>query len=140
MKEFEAKWIKKINRELLKKFPEEFIQLSDTEKLQMPEKALSFGSEFFGNYEIIDADGKTVFTIDNFYKAKYILYSNRTKPSFIHIPKDEKKIFSAVKEYERLLDSILREIERSFKVEFPEQKFSPRITSNIFSALNLQRY
>lgn len=140
MKEFESYWIKKISRELLKKFPEEFIQLTDTETLIMPEKALSIGSEFFGNYEIIDSDGKTIFTVDNYYKAKFILYSNRLKPASIIIPHDEKKISSAVKEYERLLDSLLREIERSFKIQFPEQKYSPRISANIFSALNLQRY
>jgi len=140
MKDFEIKWIKKIEKELLKKFPDEFIQLNDTEIFQMPQKAMSFGLEFFGNYELIDSDGKTIFSIDNYYKAKFILYANRQKPASTHIPNDLNKIISAVKEYERLIDSILREIERSYKVEFPEGKMTHRVTANIFSSLNLQRY
>lgn len=140
MKEFEKKWIHKIEKELLKKFPDEFISISDTTTIQMPQKALSIGSEFFGNYEIIDSAGNTIFTFDNYFKVKYILYANRLKPKEILIPNDLAKITSAVKEYERLLDSFLREIERSYKIEFPESKFFEKISANIFSALNLQRY
>lgn len=140
MKEFEKKWIHKIEKELLKKFPDEFISITDTSVIKMPQKALSIGTEFFGNYEIVDSDGNTIFSVDNYYKAKYILYSNRLKPKEILMPNDLSKIISAVKEYERLLDSFLREIERSYKLEFPESKFFERTSSNIFSALNLQRY
>jgi len=140
MREFEKKWIRKIEKELLKKFPEEFIVISDTKIIELPQKALLIGSEFFGNYEVVDSEGNCVFSFDNIYKAKYVLYANRFKPKLIHIPNDEKKIVSAVKEYERLLDSILREIERDFKTEFPESKFFMRTSANIFLALNLQRY
>lgn len=139
-KEFEKKWAGIIEKELLKKFPDEFIAVHDSYLLEMPRKTLTIGSEFFGNYEIVDPEGNVHFKIDNYFKVKYILYSNRTKPAVILMPNNEAKLKSAVKEYERLLDSIIKEMERNFKQEFPEDKNFSRASNHIFSKLNLHRY
>lgn len=139
-REFEKAWVIRIEKELLKKFPDEFIGLSDTTTQEMPKKILTVGSEFFGNYEIVDSDGAVHFKTDNYHKVKYLLYSNRTKPAAILIPNSEQKIKSAVREYERLLDSILHEIERDYRRVFPNEKNFPRVSNRIFSSLNLQRY
>jgi hypothetical protein len=46
-KDFEQKWVSLIQNELLKKFPDEFIELSNTETIKMPEVTLLIGSEVF---------------------------------------------------------------------------------------------
>ena len=139
-KEFEKKWISLIEHELLKKFPDEFIGLSETESVVMPKISLVFGSEFFGNYELVDSKGNVHFNLDSYYKAKFILYSNRLKPESILQPLKEEKLISAVKEYERLLDSILKRMERDFKQEFPDSHNFPTVSNHVFNTLNLHRY
>ncbi|MBN1301619.1 MAG: hypothetical protein JW995_10430 [Melioribacteraceae bacterium] len=139
-KEFEKKWMSLIENELIKKFPDEFIGLANTTEIIMPPVALVMGSEFFGSYEIVDSSGKLYFNTDSYYKAKYILYSTRGKPEKILQPNDENKIVSSVKEYERLLDSILKEIERDYKKVFPGEHNFVKVSNRIFSALNLHRY
>lgn len=139
-KEFEKKWIGLIENEFLKKFPDEFIGLSETETITLPNTGLIIGSEFFGNYEIVDAKGNVHFNVDNYYKAKYILYSNRLKPEKVLQPLDEERLMSSVKEYERLLDSILKQMERDFKQTFPESHHFTNVSNHVFNALNLKRY
>lgn len=139
-REFEKVWKARIEKELLKKFPDEFIGLSDTKTIEMPKKSLTLGTEFFGSCEIVDADGNVHFKSDDYHFIKYILYSNRTKPAAILVPNNNAKMKSAVKEYERLLDSILREMEQEYRRAFPEDKNFTRHSNHIFSALNLQRY
>lgn len=139
-KEFEKKWIGLIENEFLKKFPDEFIELSETESIELPETGLIIGSEFFGSYEIVDSKGNVHFNVDNYYKAKYILYANRLKPENVLQPNDEEKLISAVKEYERLLDSILKQMGRDFKQSFPESQHFVSVSNHVFNALNLKRY
>ena len=139
-KEFEKKWISLIEHELLKKFPDEFIGLSETEMLMLPQTTLMFGSEFFGSYELVDSKGNALFNVDSYYKAKYILYANRLKPETVLKPIKDEKLVSSVKEYERLLDSILKGMERDFKQEFPDSQHFVAVSNHIFNALNLHRY
>jgi hypothetical protein len=139
-KEFESKWIALIEKEMIKKFPDEFIDLSDCEIVIMPGTFLMIGSEFFGNYEIVDTSGQAHFNFDNYFKVKYILYSNRNKPAQILRPLKEEKIVSAVKEYERLMDSIVRDIGKDYKKVFQDSQQFPKVSNHIFTALNLQRY
>jgi hypothetical protein len=138
-KDFEQKWVSLIQNELLKKFPDEFIELSNTETIKMPEVTLLIGSEFFGNYELVDTSGKLYFKVDNYHKAKYLLYSNRNKPETILLPLNEEKLVSAVKEYERLLDSFLKQMNKEFRELFPESTQFPKTSNSIFNTLNLQR-
>lgn len=138
-KDFEHKWISLIQDELLKKFPDEFIELSNTETIIMPETTLLIGSEFFGSYEIVDTSGKAHFKVDNYYKAKYLVYANKNKPSTILQPVNEDKLVSAVKEYERLLDSFLKEMHRDYKQKFQDSLQFPKTSNHIFNALHLQR-
>jgi hypothetical protein len=139
-KEFEKKWISLIEHEFLKKFPDEFIGLSETESVDLPNITLMFGSEFFGNYELVDSNGNVHFNVDNYYKAKFILYANRLKPGTILMPLKQDKLISAVKEYERLLDSILKRMERDFKQDFPVSHNFPSVSNHVFNTLNLYRY
>jgi glycogen synthase len=77
----------------------------------MPGKSLVLGSELFGTFEIMDVDGNVIFQAENIYKAKYILYANRTKPAEIKIPLSETDIKAVVKNYENHIDSIVKMIE-----------------------------
>ena len=56
--EFQKIWQSKIENEILKSFPDAFIDDSDFELLDLPGKPLIKGSELFGTYEIIDTDGE----------------------------------------------------------------------------------
>jgi hypothetical protein len=138
-KEFIKKWVTEIGG-LLKNFPDDFVDKPQCEKMPMPGKSLVPGSELFGSYEILDTDGNPQLQVSDYSKLKFILYSNRSKPSEIYIPKDEAKIKSAVKSYEAHIDSFLLGIEKEYKNDFPGAKNFKEISNSIFYNLNIQRY
>jgi hypothetical protein len=106
----------------------------------MPGKALIIGGSFFGSIEILTADGIVFLQVDSNLKAKYIIYSNRTKPLKIIIPERESEIKEAVDNYAKYLDHLIREIETDYKKCFPGGKNSTLHINNIFKILNLTRY
>jgi hypothetical protein len=120
-------------------FPIDFITEADTELLKMPQCNLLLAPPLFDTFEFVDEKGNVHFHTDNVYKAKYIIYANSKKPNTIVIPKNPEEIESAVKKYETYLDSLLREIERDYKKEFPESKNYAAATNKIFNSLNLIR-
>ncbi len=138
-KEFVSFWKEKISKELLKSFPVNFIEEMDCEKFDLPGKALLL-NELFNSYEIIDSDGNTYFTTNDYSKAKYILYATRLRPKQIMLPKNERSLKTAVKEYEKLLDYILKSMENHFVTEFPQSDKFLKVSNLIFNSLNLQRY
>ncbi len=138
--EFENKWLQKIRNELLKFFPDDFIEFENFNILELPQKPLLKGSELFGSYEIIDTDGIPFISVDSTNKLKYILYSNLSKPERIKIPLDNSEITNSVKKYEKHLDEILKMIINDFKSEFPTSNKHVSVSSKIFQLLNLHRY
>lgn len=139
-KEFVFQYIKKHNESGLKNFPDDFTDLTDAIKHQLPAETLVLGNEFFGKYEILTTDGSPVMNADNIFKAKYIIYGNRDREGYIFIPEDESKIKSAVEKYERYLDQILTDISEDLKKHMPELLNDHSISNEIFMKLNLVRY
>jgi glycogen synthase len=139
-KEFIKKWIEKISSELLKDFPNDFINDEEWKKFDMPGKSLILGPELFGTFEIIDIDDNVFFQAENIYKAKYILYANRTKPDEIKIPLSETDIKAVVKNYENHIDSIVKIIEEDLMKQSTNPHKFLRVSNSIFNNLNIQRY
>lgn len=138
--DFENKWFQKIKDDLLKSFPEDFIETSNFEFINLPGKPLLKGSELFGTYEIIDTDGITLLSTANLFKIKYILYANRENQTKIKIITDEKDLSNTVKRYEKHLDELLKKIIHDFKSEFPNSDKLSLVSNKIFQLLNLRRY
>jgi hypothetical protein len=139
-KEFVKSCILQIPEFILKKFPAEFIGNATTRKMKMPGRSLILGSELFGTYEIINAEGSVEFHVPSLAEAKYILYANRTHSKEIEIPIDEVEVEKAVKNYEKHLDSILTTIEEDFKRHLPKSKGFHRVSNQVFKSLNLIRF
>lgn len=137
-KDFITKWIQKVESKL-KKFPDEFLANFETENFQMPGKTVALGSELFGQFEIVDLNGNPIVQTDDYNFIKFILYANRLKPQTILKPKNPSDIKLVVKDYEFLLDSIVKEIKAELNKVLPNSDFL-RISNQIFNALNLQRY
>lgn len=139
-KDFQQKWIKLIKDDKLKIFPDDFVKDIPTKEILLPSKTLILGPELFGSYELLDIDGNLVFNASSFTEAKFVLYANRYKPAKISLPLNEVDTAKIVKEYELHLDTILKEVEREFKLEFPVSTRFLEVSSHIFQALNIQRY
>jgi hypothetical protein len=139
-KEFISSWTKKISEKGLKTFPDEFVTQAISKEITMPGKALVIGGSFFGSLEILTTDGNLFIHVENHLKAKYIIYSNRNKPSKICIPETEAEIKDAVEKYESYLDQLIKQIELDYKKTFPGGKDSALLINNIFKILNLTRY
>ncbi len=137
-KGFINKWIEKIESSF-QKFPDDFINNIETESYEMPGKPIALGSELFGQFELVDLDGNPVLQTEDYNFIKYVLYSNRLKPLSILKPQSESEINKVVKEYEIQLDSIVKEIKSELAKLLPTSDFL-RVSNQIFSALNLQRY
>jgi hypothetical protein len=139
-KEFISRYIKKHAETNSKIFPDDFTNLSDTEKLELPHKTLVLGNEFFGAFEILTTEGTPVLQAENIHKAKYIVYANLNRSGNIILPKKENEIKTAVENYEKHLDWILLDIEEELKKKLPESRNFHSITNEIFLKLNLVRY
>ena len=138
--EFENKWLQKIKEEVLKEFPQEFIEQSDLEVLKLSGKPLMKGSELFGSYEVIDTDGNPIVTCDSLDKIKYVLYANSKHPLEISLPVDDKLISSAVKGFEKHLDDIIKLLKENFRINFPDSDKFVSVSNKIFQLLNLRRF
>ena len=135
---FITKWTDKA-KSSIQKFPHDFVNNTKTEKHEMPGTPIALGSELFGQFEIVDLKGNLVVQTDDYNFIKYVLYSNRLKPDWIPKPIDEDEIKRAVKEYEAQLDTVMKEMKRYLIKIIPTSDFL-RVSNQIFSALNLQRY
>lgn len=140
IQEFENKWLQKIRNELLKSFPDDFIEFENFDILELPQKPLLKGSELFGSYEIIDTNGNPFISVDNSSKMKYILYSNFSNPSSIRIPLEISEMKNSVKMYEKYLDEIIKMIETDYKKNFRGEKDFTAVSNRIFKLLNLTRH
>lgn len=138
-KDFVVRWIDKIRVEL-KKFPNDFIKNEDCISITVPQKLFIFPPPLFNTYQIIDEAGETVYSTDDQYKAKYIIYSNRSRPSEIKIPSKDLRVYEIVRDYEKHLDSFLKEMETEFKKLWPTSKAFHRISLQVFNSLDLLRH
>ena len=138
-KDFVAKWIEKIRVEL-KKFPADFIKSEECTVMPVPQKLFIFPPPLFNTYQIIDEAGETIFSTDDQYKAKYIIYANRIRPSEIKIPAKDLRVYEIVRDYEKHLDSFLKEMESEFKKLWPNSKAFHRNSLQVFNALDLLRH
>ena len=139
-KDFAKEWVGKIKEGMLKQFPDDFVTESETESVSLPGKLLIMGPEMFGAYEVTDSSGNPYYQSTDVNRIKYVLYANRNKPVKIDIPKDDSIILNAVKNYEKMLDSIIIEMEKSFKSSFPDSRNFLSVSNSVFNSLNLQRY
>lgn len=139
-KEFISKWTSSLTENGIKKFPEDFLTHEESDEIVLPGKTLVTGQNFFGSYEVLTADGAAVLQAESQHKAKYIVYSSRSKKTLLKVPRDENHIKSVVSQYENYLDSMIKEIELDYKKSFPGEKRSNAIVNEIFRVLNLNRY
>jgi len=139
-KEFITKTVEVLTKKGIKIFPDEFLSSVETKTISVPAKTLIMGEEFFGSYEILSADRKVVRQVSTYSEAKYLIYASRKKAAEINIPLTEDEIKQAVLQYEKYLDSIMKEIVSLYKKIFPEGKNSLFVMNEILMILNLVRY
>lgn len=139
-KEFTADWVSRLQGGLLKNFPDDFLSGAECEERTIPSIYLVMGEELFGQYEILDSRGSCVLMAQSLPEAKYIVYSNRTKPQALKIPKDEARIKESVKAYEKHLDGIIRLMDSEFKTKLPQSKNFVAVSNGVFNLLNLKRF
>ncbi|MGE5680038.1 MAG: hypothetical protein ACM34K_04080 [Bacillota bacterium] len=139
-KEFTTEWIEKLKGGALKPFPGQLSSDVKTSQIEMPEKNILMGEELFGSFELIDSEGNPAMVTDSLAKAKYILYGSREKPKTMEIPVDEQKTSEMVRQYEKHLDSLIRDMEKDYNSKFPKLKNFFSVSNNIFNSLNLKRY
>jgi len=139
-KEFISHYINKYSETNNKIFPDDFNSLTNTENLELPDKTLVLGNEFFGSIEIITTGGSPVLQVESIHKAKYIVYATVNRSGNIVIPKNEDEIKTAVDKYEKHLDWILLDIEEKLKKKLPESQNLHSVSNEIFLKLNLVRY
>lgn len=140
LKKFENSWTNKIKEDLLKSFPNDFIETEATKIVELPGKTLLKGSELFGAFEIIDTNGNPQMTVNSIAEMKYILYANRNLSKETAIPKNEEEILKAVKSYEGHLDNLIKKIREDYSKNFSEENKAVEVSHKIFQNLNLKRY
>lgn len=136
---FITEWVVDLSEKGLKEFPTDFLSSDDVKTLSIPNKTLVIGQEFFGNYEILSVDGQQVYHASSIDEAKYIIYSNRTKPLTVKIPNNPENIKQTLRLYNEYLDSIIKQIESKYKKNFREMNNSNYVINEIFRHLNLIR-
>ena len=123
----------------IKNFPSDFLTSKNFNSLEIPEKNLILGKEFFGNYEVTTPAGDFVLTFNNVYEAKYIVYASKNRKHEIKIPIEPESIKSSVESYEKYLDQLLLEIKKDYSARFKNGKNITSVSNEIFRKLNLTR-
>lgn len=123
----------------LKNFPQDFTISKKIKSIDVPEKVLSLGKEFFGSFEVTSATGDFVMTFQNEFEAKYVVYASQNRKNFINIPDDQSAVINAVKEYEKYLDNLLLEIKNEYQRKVNNGKNLTTVSNEIFKKLNLTR-
>ena len=139
----EKEFIQKSAEEIkgkLKKFPKDFLETERTEIFNCNGQILILGAEFFGYYDLINPNGETVLQLPDFETAKYYIYASLSKPQTFPVPVEKEDLLKAVKNYERYLDGLMREVKEKFEANFPQSPNSTKAITKIFRTLNLQRY
>ena len=139
-KEFINKWKTELSSEGLKVFPNDFLSKENCNEYDLKGKSLIVGEEFFGNYEILDIEGNVFLQVDDYYQAKYLVYSSRNKVHNVEMPNDISNLNNVLTEYEKYLDSILIKIQNDYKKTFRSNLNLHSVTNEIFHSLNLTRY
>ena len=137
--QFIKKWEEKIENDLLIKFPDDYIKEINTDNFKLPGRSFSITSELFGQYELMDIDENRVIQTEDYYLVKFLLYANRTKPNSVSIPIEREEVKAKVKEYEKLLDSIIKDVMENIKVVLPNSD-PLKLSNQIFNLINLKRY
>ena len=138
-KEFAQNWTEKI-KEALKSFPEDFLGNVECETITLPGTVLFLPPPFFSSYQITNEIGETIYSTGDHFKAKYIVYSNKNKPTELKIPRKDLHIYEAVRDYERHIDTFLKEMEKEFKEAFPKSRGIKSLSTQVFGSLNITRY
>lgn len=138
-KDFITSWVLLLKEEKLKPFPADFTIDAQYENVSFNEKRILIGKEFFGEYELINIEGKEVLRVDSYVKAKYFVYANRNHPKVISIPTSNDAVKQMTAAYEKYLDSILKRINIDYIKKFPGMKNSAEVINRIFDHLNLIR-
>lgn len=133
-------WVNNVQKTGIKRFPSNFIDITQLEAISIPKKTLVIGQEFFGAYEILTTEGKLVYKVSTHDEAKFFVYSSRERNGKAYLPKDKTIIKNLVTEYNYYLDDMLHNIKRNYKKDFPEEKDVHSISNAIFQKLNLIRY
>lgn len=123
----------------LKSFPIDFITSKSLTSLEVPEKVLELGKEFFGSYEVSSAAGDFVLTFNNLFEAKYVVYASQQRKNKIKIPAEISNIKKSVEDYEQYLDNLLQEIRKDYLKKFANGKNFTSVSNEIFKKLNLTR-
>jgi hypothetical protein len=138
-KKFISLWIQTLNADTIKSFPKDFNAAGECKTYNLPGKGLLIGKEFFGEVELIDAEGAEVLKVDSYEKAKFIIYANRTRPDVISIPIDQPVIKEMNSRFEAYLDSLIKRIDQDYRKRFPGSKNFTESLNQIFKHLNLTR-
>jgi len=139
-KEFITITVESFNEKGIKIFPDEFSFSSETRSIAVSSKTMIMGEEFFGSYEILTADRKTVYQATNYNEAKFLIYASRKKSPEITIPLSEDEMKQSILRYEKYLDTLMKEIVSLYKTYSPEGKNSLSVMNEIMMILNLVRY
>ena len=123
----------------LKSFPIDFIISKDLATIEVPEKVLVLGKEFFGSYEVSSAAGDFVLTFTNLFEAKYVVYASQHRKNKIKIPNEISNIKKCVENYEQYLDELLQEIKKDYVKKINNGKNLTSVSNEIFKKLNLTR-
>jgi hypothetical protein len=138
-KDFSFSKSKELSLSGLKSFPIDFIKLKSLKVIEVPDKVLVLGKEFFGSYEVSSATGDFVMTFTNESEAKYVVYASQSRKTKIKIPVDLITIKRAVENYEEYLDELLQEVKKDYLKKFSNGKNLPSVANEIFKKLNLTR-
>ena len=123
----------------IKNFPIDFINTKELTEIEVPDKVLLLGKEFFGSFEVSSATGDFVLTFSNLYEAKYTVYASRNRKNKISIPRKPALIKTAVDDYENYLDDLLMDIKKDYNKKVNNGKNLSSVSNEIFKKLNLIR-
>ncbi|MCK4223921.1 MAG: SAM-dependent DNA methyltransferase [candidate division Zixibacteria bacterium] len=123
----------------IKNFPEEFmdsIYLKQSKEISVPKEKMKLGHFFMGFQEIVADDGYK-YQAKSLEEAKFIVYSQKLNSFIVKIPKSERALRKAVKDYERYVRSLKDKFFEAFFNRVLDHQLAERLTQTVIEELGL---
>ena len=122
----------------LKHFPEDFVNLDMTEcrDVEIPRGEALIGGDIKGAFIVIEGEKIRCSSSD---EARYIQYSALNGKTVVRIPKSERMIRKAVKEYRPILTESLKRIDEYLTSVVPDDRIRKKMKNEVWMRVTGQK-
>lgn len=118
----------------LKKFPDEYVTTDSFKEIKVPDGIqVEIGSDLFHGVHV--KLGEEIMKCKSYEEAEYIEYAIQNGNKIVKMPKDERILKKAVKEYGELVNEIKAKVEKTLDEIIPDKRVKEQVRKEILKKI-----